>query len=47
MIDKKQEPIIVDALKSENIQVLSGFEGLIEISKNKVDFMLNAIVGGL
>ena len=45
VIDKKQEPIIVDALKSDNIQVLSGFEGLIEISKNKVDFMLNAIVG--
>ena len=45
VIDQKQESVVIEALKNEDVQVLSGFEGLIEISKNNVDFMLNAIVG--
>ena len=45
IIDQTKESILVEALKSENIEIFSGFEGLIEISKSNVDFMLNAIVG--
>ena len=45
IIDRSKESILVDTFKNENIEILSGFEGLIEISKTNVDFMLNAIVG--
>ena len=45
IIDQTKESILIEALKNENIEILSGFEGLMEISKSNVDFMLNAIVG--
>jgi len=45
VIDKTKESELVDALKGENIEVLSGFDGLWELSKMPVDLMLNAIVG--
>ena len=45
IIDKSKESILTDTFKNEDIEILSGFEGLIEISKTNVDFMLNAIVG--
>ena len=45
IIDQSKESILLEKLKNQNIEVLSGFEGLIELSETKVDFMLNAIVG--
>ena len=45
IIDKNKESQLAHGLKGEGIEILSGFEGLWEISSVKVDLMLNAIVG--
>ena len=45
VIDKTKELELISNLKGEGIEVLSGFDGLWEISKIPVDLMLNAIVG--
>ena len=45
VIDRTKEFELISALKGENIEVLSGFDGLWEISKTPVDLMLNSIVG--
>ena len=45
IVDSKYESEVSNSLKEENIEVLSGYDGLNEISKQKVDLMLNAIVG--
>ena len=45
VIDKMKELELISNLKGEGIEVLSGFDGLWEISKTPVDLMLNAIVG--
>lgn len=45
VIDKEKESILSEKLKNNNVEILSGFEGLLEMSKTNVDFMLNAIVG--
>ena len=45
VIDKTKESILIEKLKDEDVEILSGFEGVIEIAKTNVDFMLNAIVG--
>ena len=45
VIDKEKESILSEKLKNNNVEILSGFEGLLEIAKTNVDFMLNAIVG--
>ena len=45
IVDKNKEKLLINSLKDENIEVLSGFEGLWELSKEPVDLMLNSIVG--
>ena len=45
IVDKNKELELISALKGEDVQILSGFEGLWEISSMKVNLMLNAIVG--
>ena len=45
IVDKNKEKLLINSLKGENIEVLSGFEGLWELSKEPVDLMLNSIVG--
>ena len=45
IIDSNLENEVVTSLKNENIEILSGFDGLRELAKQKVDLMLNAIVG--
>ena len=45
IVDTSKQKVVSDALKNENIEILSGYDGLIEISKYNVDLMLNAIVG--
>ena len=45
VVDRTKEFELISALKGENIEVLSGFDGLWEISKTPVDLMLNSIVG--
>ena len=45
VIDKTKELELISNLKGEGIEVLSGFDGLWEISRIPVDLMLNAIVG--
>ena len=45
IVDSSYESEVSNALKDENIEVLSGYDGLNELSKQKVDLMLNSIVG--
>ena len=45
IVDSNLEHEVSNALKNENIEILSGYEGLYEIAKQKVDLMLNSIVG--
>jgi len=45
IIDSNLENEVATSLKNENIEILSGFDGLRELAKQKVDLMLNAIVG--
>ena len=45
VIDSSLEKIVLQSLKKENIEVLSGYQGLHELSSEKVDLMLNSIVG--
>ena len=45
IIDSNLENEVAASLKNENIEILSGFDGLRELAKQKVDLMLNAIVG--
>ena len=45
IIDSNFENEVCNSLKNENIEILSGFDGLRELAQHKVDLMLNAIVG--
>ena len=45
VIDKTKESELLKKIKHNNIEVLSGFDGLLEMAVTNVDFMLNAIVG--
>ena len=45
IVDSNFEKNVVHALNNESIEVLSGYEGLHELSKQKVDLMLNSVVG--
>jgi len=45
IVDSTLEKKVSKSLKNESIEVLSGYQGLKEISKQNVDLMLNAIVG--
>ena len=45
VIDKTKESELLKKIKHNNIEVLSGFDGLLEMAATNVDFMLNAIVG--
>ncbi len=45
IVDSNLEKKVFKELKDENIQIVSGYEGLREISKMNVNLMLNAIVG--
>tara|TARA_A100001011_G_scaffold400115_1_gene512431 strand:+ start:12509 stop:13654 length:1146 start_codon:yes stop_codon:yes gene_type:complete len=45
IIDSDLEKFVKKELNPEGIEVLSGYEGLYEISKESVDLMLNSIIG--
>ena len=45
VVDSSLEAEVSNGLKNEDIEVLSGYQGLHEIAKQKVDLMLNSIVG--
>ncbi len=45
VIDPHLEKEVCNALKNEDIDILSGYQGMHELAKQKVDLMLNSIVG--
>ena len=45
IVDSNFEKNVIESLKNEKIEVLSGYDGLHELSKQKVDLMLNSVVG--
>ena len=45
IVNSDLEKKVCSALKGENIQVLSGYQGIYELAKQKVSLLLNSIVG--
>ena len=45
IVDSDLEKKVCSALKGENIQILSGYDGMHELAKQKVSLLLNSIVG--